>query len=174
MVGGARCGDGVGVPEQSLHPRGTTRGRHRRPRLAAQQSPILEVAGVTARTGGGRVLLDDVSFAVQKGWLVAVVGPTGAGKTSLARALTGGLAVDAGSVRLDGVDLATASTRDRDRVGFVPQDDVLHGELCLGRTLAYAASLRVPADAGPGDRTRRVEAAQRELGLQQHADVPVS
>jgi ABC-type multidrug transport system ATPase subunit len=111
---------------------------------------------------------------VQKGWLVAVVGPTGAGKTSLARALTGGLAVDAGSVRLDGVDLATASTRDRDRVGFVPQDDVLHGELCLGRTLAYAASLRVPADAGPGERTRRVEAALRELGLQHHADVPVS
>ena len=163
------------MPEPSLHPGATTRGRHRRPRLTAQQqTPLLEVAGVTARTGSGRVLLDDVSFAVQQGWLVAVVGPTGAGKTSLARALTGGLALDAGAVRLDGVDLADASTRDRDRIGFVPQDDVLHGELGLGRTLAYAASLRVPADAGPGERTRRVEAALRELGLQHHADVPVS
>ncbi|HJR24149.1 MAG TPA: ATP-binding cassette domain-containing protein, partial [Acidimicrobiales bacterium] len=95
------------MPETSHHATTRTRGRHRRPPLQATEHPILEVDGISARTSGGKVLLDDVSFAVQRGWLVAVVGPTGAGKTSLARALTGGLAYQ-GTVRLDGAALAGA------------------------------------------------------------------
>ena len=149
------------------------RGRHRRSPLQADEHPILEVAGISARTSGGKVLLDDVSFAVQRGWLVAVVGPTGAGKTSLAQALTGGLAYE-GTVRLEGIALAGAGTRHRDRIAFVPQDDVLHGQLDLGRTLGYAASLRAAPGSGDEERTRRVDSALRELGLHHHAGVPVA
>jgi ABC-type multidrug transport system ATPase subunit len=140
--------------------------------LTAAAEPVLEVVGVTAHAPGGRPLLDDVTFSVQRGWLVAVVGPTGAGKTSLARALTGSLAIDAGMLRLDGTDLAASGGRDR--IAFVPQDDALHGALGLGRTLRYAASLRVPSSVGEAERNRRVEAALAELGLQHHADVPVA
>ncbi len=150
-----------------------SRGRHRRQPLQATEQPILEVAGVTARTPGGKVLLDDVSFTVQEGWLVAVVGPTGAGKTSLARALTGSLGYD-GTIRLAGVTLGAAGSRQRDRIAFVPQDDVLHGGLELGRTLAYAASLRVPPESGGAERRRRVDAALQELGLHHHTGTQVS
>jgi ABC-type multidrug transport system ATPase subunit len=168
-----RDADGGEVPETSRHAPSRMRGRHRRAPLQAAEHPILEVAGVSARTSGGKVLLDDVSFAVQRGWLVAVVGPTGAGKTSLARALTGGLAHE-GTIRLDGVALTRAGSRQRDRIAYVPQDDVLHGQLDLGRTLAYAASLRVPPREGDDERARRVDTALRELGLHHHADVPVA
>ncbi len=129
------------------------------------------MVGVTAHAPGGRVLLDDVTFSVQRGWLVAVVGPTGAGKTSLARALTGSLALDRGSLRLDGHDLAKGG---RDQIAFVPQDDVLHGSLGLERTLRYAASLRVPPTVTAGERAHRVGSALSELGLQHHADVAVA
>ncbi len=61
--------------------------------------PILEVDGLTRRAADGTTLLDGVSFSVEAGWLVAVVGPTGAGKTSLAKALLGQLPLDAGTVR---------------------------------------------------------------------------
>jgi ABC-type multidrug transport system ATPase subunit len=166
------------VPSSTRSPRHdpprTARGRHpRRAPLQAEQAAILEVSGVTARTAGGRTLLDDVSFAVQRGWLVAIVGPTGAGKTSLARALTGNLALAAGSIRLDGADLTGEGGEALDRIAYVPQDDVLHGQLGLERTLQYAASLRVSPSMGEGERRRRVEAALRELGLQGQAGVAI-
>jgi ABC-type multidrug transport system ATPase subunit len=160
------------VPETAHRAATRSRGRHRRSPLFAEAEPLLEVVGVTAHAPGGRVLLDDVSFSVQRGWLVAVVGPTGAGKTSLARALTGGLALDAGSLRLDGCDLSVAGGRDR--IAFVPQDDVLYGQLGLARMLRYSASLRMPASVGEHERSVRVDAALHELGLQHHADVAVA
>jgi ABC-type multidrug transport system ATPase subunit len=135
--------------------------------------PLLEVSNVTAAAPGGRTLLDDVSFAVQRGWLVAIVGPTGAGKTSLARALTANLALVSGSIRIDGVDLRADGGQALDRIAYVPQDDVLHGQLALGRTLQYAASLRVPPTEGEAERRRRVEVAMRELGLQGQAGTAV-
>ena len=115
-----------------------------------------------------------MSFSVQRGWLVAIVGPTGAGKTSLARALTGNLALQSGSIRVDGIELSQIGSRGLDRVAYVPQDDVLHGSLALGRTLRYSASLRVPPGAAHGERDRRVHAAMAELGLEHHAGVAVA
>jgi ABC-type multidrug transport system ATPase subunit len=118
-------------------------------------------------------LLDDVSFAVQQGWMVAVVGPTGAGKTSLARALTGALALESGSIHLGGINLADDPDI-RQRIAYVPQDDVLHGGLGLARTVGYAASLRVPRGTDRRERMVRVESALAELGLEHHGDVPVA
>ncbi|HXJ79229.1 MAG TPA: phosphonate ABC transporter ATP-binding protein [Candidatus Methylomirabilis sp.] len=56
--------------------------------------------------------LHDVSFAVRPGEFVAVLGPSGAGKTTLFRCLTGFLRADAGSVALDGRDVGAMSRRD--------------------------------------------------------------
>lgn len=152
-----------------------TRTRHRRSPLSlspASEFPVLTFAGVTAYAPNGRRLLDDVSFAVARGSMVAVVGPTGAGKTSLARALTGALAVRSGSIHLDGVDLAVDPARRR-RIAYVPQDDVLHGPLPLARTLSYAASLRGTRGTRRTERVRLVESALTELGLEHHAATPV-
>jgi ABC-type multidrug transport system ATPase subunit len=148
-----------------------TRARHRKTPLSStepQAAPVLTFAGVTAHAPGGRRLLDDVSFAVQRGSMVAVVGPTGAGKTSLARALTGALALRSGAIHLDGVDLAEDPSRRR-RIAYVPQGDVLHGSLPLARTVDYAASLRVPRGTRRAERVQLVESALAELGLEHHA-----
>ncbi|MGH9128463.1 MAG: ATP-binding cassette domain-containing protein [Acidimicrobiales bacterium] len=135
--------------------------------------PVLQVNGLSATAPDGSRLLDDVSFSVQKGWLVAVAGPTGAGKTSLLRALVGSLTLDAGDIRLDGQDLASGSPELRRRVGYVPQEDLLHHQLGLRRTLEYAASLRLPGVTGAGQRSARVLSVLAELGLERQARLAV-
>ncbi|MGH9130854.1 MAG: ABC transporter ATP-binding protein [Acidimicrobiales bacterium] len=158
------------------HLAGTNPGEvGRPPKPGRTNPPILEVVGVSAKTPDGTRILDDVTFSVERGWLVAVVGPTGAGKTSLMRTLTGRLALEAGEIRLDGQNLGwAASPTLRRRVGYVPQEDLLHPQLRLRRTLEYAASLRLPPSSSATQRSARVKAVLAELNLDRQAKVPVA
>src|SRR6476659_4964941 len=70
-----------------------------------------------------RHVLHDVSFGVERGTIVGVLGPNGSGKTTLVRILAGMLRTDAGRVTLDGVSVADMSRRDlARRVALVPQE----------------------------------------------------
>ncbi|HET6704957.1 ABC transporter ATP-binding protein [Amycolatopsis sp.] len=75
-----------------------------------------------------RPLIDDLSLTVQPGQTVAIVGPTGAGKTTLVNLLLRFYDTDAGTIAVDGVDI-TDMTRDdlRRRIGMVLQDTWLYG-----------------------------------------------
>ncbi|MFL5928438.1 MAG: ATP-binding cassette domain-containing protein [Gaiellaceae bacterium] len=97
----------------------------------------------------GTCVLHDVSFIVGPGELVGIVGGSGAGKTTLLDALAGVRPADGGSVLFDGADLAANVDAFRGVLGYVPQDDIIHLELPLERTLDYAARLRLP-DGTPG------------------------
>ncbi|KQY28951.1 ABC transporter ATP-binding protein [Caulobacter sp. Root487D2Y] len=85
----------------------------------------LEQVAVRA-PGEGPVLLRGVSFRLTPGEILGVIGPSGAGKTTLARVAAGAISPDAGTVRLDGANLADW---DGDRlgryIGYVPQDSGL-------------------------------------------------
>ena len=75
---------------------------------------------------GARTVLDGVSFDARPGELVAVVGPTGAGKTTLAHLIPRLFAPTAGRVLLDGRDAAAYRLRPlRERIALVPQDPLL-------------------------------------------------
>jgi ABC transport system ATP-binding/permease protein len=135
----------------------------------------LQVEGLSVRVGPEpRVLLDAVSFPVAEKSLLAVVGPSGAGKSTLLNALTGMRPADEGSVRYDGRDLYRDYAELRQRIGLVPQDDILHTQLAVRRALSYAAELRFPGDTEHAERTRRVEEVIAELGLGQRADQVIS
>lgn len=70
-----------------------------------------------------RVLVQDVNFAMEASHALAIIGPSGSGKSSLVRALVGAWQPMAGRVRLDGADLDQWSTEERGRhVGYLPQD----------------------------------------------------
>jgi ABC-type multidrug transport system ATPase subunit len=126
--------------------------------------------GLSVTVGGGKRLLDDVSFSLPGRCLLAIVGPSGAGKSTLLRALTGSRPADHGHVRYDGRDLYAGYDELRHRIGLVPQDDVLHPQLTVRRALRFAARLRFPADVPAADRDRRVEEVIAELGLTGQAD----
>jgi len=73
-----------------------------------------------------RIVLEDVSFEVRPGELVALVGPTGAGKTTLASLLPRFFEPTAGRVRVDDVDVSRYALRSlRERIAWVPQQPVL-------------------------------------------------
>ncbi|WP_052665382.1 ATP-binding cassette domain-containing protein [Nitriliruptor alkaliphilus] len=119
----------------------------------------------------GRTLLADISLTFPRGELVAIIGGSGAGKTTLLESLAGVRQPHSGSVTLDGVDVTAAAARQR--IGCVPQDDIIHLDLPLRRTVAYAARLRLPGAATRTDIETAVDRVLDELDLADRADVPV-
>ncbi|MFI7086448.1 FHA domain-containing protein [Streptomyces anulatus] len=122
---------------------------------------------------GGKTLLDRVSFPVGEKCLLGVVGPSGAGKSTLLNALTGQRPADSGTVLYDGRDLYRDFAELRQRIGLVPQDDILHAQLTVRKALGYAAELRFPQDTAKAERQARVAEVIRELGLEQRVDQPI-
>ncbi|MER0449626.1 FHA domain-containing protein [Streptomyces sp. Edi4] len=134
----------------------------------------LDVQDLTVTVDRGRkTLLAQVSFPVGEKCLLAVVGPSGAGKSTLLNALTGLRPADGGTVLYDGRDLYRDYAELRQRIGLVPQDDILHAQLTVRRALGYAAELRFPQDTERVERRARVDEVIRELGLEQRADQPI-
>ena len=123
----------------------------------------ISAAGLTMRHRAGTTALDEVTLTIEPGRLTAIIGPSGAGKSTLLSALAGVAPAQHGTVTYAGGDAAS--------VGFVPQDDILHQELPLRRTLRYTAALRMAASGAAIDAA--VDEALQILGLTAAADVPV-
>ena len=128
---------------------------------------------VRVRKRGELTLIDRASFTITAGQLVAIVGPSGAGKTTLLEAIAGLAPEISGSVHFDGVDVYANLGTFRSVLGFVPQDDIIHTDLPLGRTLRYAARLRLPSSSTESEIDAAVRSALDAVGLTDHADVRV-
>ncbi len=124
---------------------------------------------LVVKVGGGKVLLDRVTFPIPEKCLLGVIGPSGAGKSTLLGALTGMRPADTGTVLYDNRDLYANYNELRYRIGLVPQESVLHTQLTARRALQYAAELRFPADTKAAERNGRVDEVMGELGLTKHA-----
>ncbi|MFC4949070.1 FHA domain-containing protein [Pseudonocardia sp. GCM10023141] len=133
-----------------------------------------EAEGLTVTTKEGRTLLEGVSFSLPGRCLLAVIGPSGAGKSTLLRALTGFRPADTGRVRYDGRDLYSNFDELRQRIGLVPQDDILHPQLTVRRALSFAARLRFPTEVSDHDREQRIDEVLAELGLTERAQLRIS
>jgi ABC-type multidrug transport system ATPase subunit len=155
----------------SLRTLATSRGVAPDPRgsIAPRVGPSIVVDRVT-RSARGETILEPVSFAARSGEIVAIAGSSGAGKTTLLNIMAGLVTPSGGDVYVNGtpVDPAGLSAR----VGYVPQDDIVHADLSLRRTLSYAAELRM-AGLGPDARRSLVDRTLTRLGLLGCAETPV-
>lgn len=112
---------------------------------------------------GHTARLSDVSMAIDDGALVAVVGASGSGKTSLLRAVAGLDRIDQGVVSLDGHDVTRATPRERD-VGMVFQTPALLGHLSARRNVSFPLDVRRMAT---DEIRQRVDAEARALHIEQ-------
>ena len=107
---------------------------------AARTGAVAELHAAR-REFDGFVALDDLTLAVAPGSLVGVIGPSGAGKTTAVRLLTGGLRPTRGTVRVMGEDPTRLRAETRERIGFMPQNVALYDDLTVAENLDFVGSL---------------------------------
>ena len=140
---------------------------------AATRTGGLEVNAVCFEVDRGKQLLDHISLTARPGTLTAIIGGSGAGKTTLSRLIAGYTTPTSGSVTFEGHNIHAEYASMRSRIGMVPQDDVVHRQLTVNQALGYAAELRLPPDTSKADRQQVVAQVLEELELTKHADTRV-
>ncbi len=109
----------------------------------------IEISGVT-RHFGPTIAVDHLSLEVERGEIFALVGPDGAGKTTLIRLICGALAVDAGELRVDGIDVVRQAARVQAMIGYMPQRFSLYPDLSVMENLRFYGDIfGVPRDQFP-------------------------
>jgi ABC-type glutathione transport system ATPase component len=138
-----------------------------------QSTPLLEVSGLTVSYGGrhGARVLNEASLQANPGELIGIIGETGSGKTTLARAIVGLVPAQAGRIVFDGVEISALGKRARrafrrsGRLQFAFQDPLRALDPDLDVAAIVAEPLAVAGTGDPASRTRSVAEALIAVGL---------
>jgi len=130
------------------------------------KDPIIRISNLVYRRGI-KVILDDVSMDIKRGSIVAVMGPSGVGKTTILRLISGQIYPNRGSVTVNGKLISTLSRRDlyecRKDIGVLLQNGALFTDLTVFENIA--APLREHTDLDEGEIEDRVMAKLSSVGL---------
>ena len=127
------------------------------------------------RSGPGTILLlDDVDLTIQPNEFVGLIGTSGAGKSTLMNALNGMRPMTSGRVLINNLDLYQHLDSLKQSIGYVPQEDIIHGELTVQRTLYYVARLRLSRDVPKQEIDQIIGQVLDVTGLTERRDVPVA
>ncbi|MFZ0960669.1 MAG: FHA domain-containing protein [Terriglobia bacterium] len=167
--------DRVVIGPSELHFHGGTLTHVPDGRVVRLDSVHLNFQVTDINTGQPKLLLDDLSLVVKPKELIGLLGPSGAGKTTLMNALNGFVKPTSGQVLYNGMDLYQNLDALKSTIGFVPQEDIMHRQLPVRRCLYYAAKLRLSDDISEEEINRRVEEMLETLKIdQQRWDNPVA
>jgi ABC-type multidrug transport system ATPase subunit len=126
--------------------------------------PMMFARSASVELRDGTRLLDAASVEVRGGEHVVLVGPSGAGTTTLLETLAGIRQATTGTVEVHAQAV---------HLGYVPQDDIVHRELTVWSTVHYAARLRLPTGTSAEDTERAVERTLTVLGLSEQRGLRV-
>lgn len=101
----------------------------------------LDVRGVTRRYGT-REVLKGITFAAQKGEIIALLGRNGTGKSTLMNTITGYLCQSGGDISVCGYDVLTQPLEARRRTGYLPEQPPLYPDMTVTEYLRYCCRLR--------------------------------
>ena len=102
---------------------------------------MIEVQQVTKKYGA-ITAVENISFSVAKGEIVAFLGPNGAGKTTTMRLLTGYLPATEGTVRIAGYDVYDSPIEVKQRIGYLPENPPLYLELTVLEYLTFVGRIK--------------------------------
>jgi phospholipid/cholesterol/gamma-HCH transport system ATP-binding protein len=112
---------------------------------------LVEVRGLRTSLGG-KVIFDGIDLDIARGKITAIMGPSGTGKTTLLRHITGQLLPDAGEIRVDGRNVPTLSRNElfdlREKIGFLFQNSALLTDFSVFENIAFPLRqhLKLPED----------------------------
>ncbi len=98
------------------------------------------VQGVT-KLYGQQKALDNISFEVKTGEIVAFLGPNGAGKTTMMRIITGFIPATSGKVFVNGIEASEDNTGIKKCIGYLPENNPLYPEMYVREYLGFVASM---------------------------------
>lgn len=108
--------------------------------MATETTKMIEVKGLFKQYGS-KTALDNVSFSVEKGEIVGLLGRNGAGKTTTMNILTGYLSSDAGEVRIASHDILEEPEQAKRCIGYLPEHPPLYPEMTVYEYLWFACRL---------------------------------
>jgi ABC-type multidrug transport system ATPase subunit len=112
-----------------------------------------------------KCILDRVTVTVEPSEFVAVLGGSGAGKTTFLNCINGYEEATSGAVYMDGINLYQHKDTLKKQIGYVPQEDLLRNGISVRQTLRYIAKMRLPADVSKDEREKRIDQTFDMLGL---------
>jgi len=130
---------------------------------------LIEVDGLT-KYYGTQAAVDNVSFRAEKGEILGFLGPNGAGKTTTMRILTCYLPPTRGTARVAGYDILDDSFAVRSRIGYLPENVPLYGDLSVTAYLDFVGALKGMARS---ERVRRAGNVMEQCGVVEVKNRPI-
>lgn len=127
-------------------------------------------SNIVIERGSGRkrfVTCNHVDLDIKPGELVAIIGGSGAGKSTVLNAMCGYLPPNQGEVYINGVELYKNIDSIKKLIGYVPQSDIVYDNLTLYDMLKYAAKLRLPEDTSPQEMEAAISRAIKTVDLEE-------
>ncbi|KAJ3308985.1 hypothetical protein HDU76_003758, partial [Blyttiomyces sp. JEL0837] len=131
----------------------------------------LEFKELKLSLGGGRTILEGVSGEIKAGRMTAIIGPSGAGKTTFMNVLMGKISRTGGEILVNGAPAELH--RFRKLIGYVPQEDIMLRELTVREVLTYSARIRLPNLWSAREIRDYVDALLKVLNLEHVADMVI-
>jgi phospholipid/cholesterol/gamma-HCH transport system ATP-binding protein len=130
------------------------------------QDPIIQISHLVYQRGN-KIILNDVSMDIRRGSIVAIMGPSGVGKTTILRLISGQLQPNKGSITVDGQNISNLSHRElyksRENIGVLLQNGALFTDLTVFENIA--APLREHTRLSEDEISERVNSKLKSVGL---------
>ena len=138
-----------------------------------KQRHAIKAVAIQKKYPNNKIGLQPISLNIPTATFAALMGPSGCGKSTLLKCLNGDNPATSGDVLIHGLSLKENFNLIKKKIGYVPQDDIIHRELTVYKTLYYAAKLRLPDDTSDEEINKRINRVIKSLNLDQdeHKDV---
>lgn len=127
----------------------------------------IKAVSIQKKYPNNKIGLQSLSMDIPNSSFVALMGPSGCGKSTLLKCLNGDNPATSGEVFIHGLSLRKNFNLIKKKIGYVPQDDIIHKELTVYKTLFYAAKLRLPDDTTNEEINKRINKVITDLNLNQ-------